>query len=96
MAKLKAWRDERRTGLRLAQLWVGAFSDATAASASIGMTAGYLRAWLTEPQRTFSAEVGRQVSDAMSIPFDAVMQKHERICDLVRVSEKALRRRNAA
>lgn len=75
LARVTEWADEN-------------FRSRAAAARAITLDDGrtlaphYLRLWLTEPARRFDPETARPVAMAVGIPLEAVLFKHERICDL--------------
>ncbi len=93
----RRWQAEDRTGLELVERWSETFKSKAEAARQICLAAGpmdpdHFRIWLREPDRRLDPNTGRQVALAVGIPFEAVMFKNERICDLVRESQAALKR----
>lgn len=47
------------------------------------MSPSQLNQWLRDPERGADREAERRISNEVGIPLEAIVFKHERICDLV-------------
>lgn len=80
-------RQDQRTGLEAVQRWARDFPSMAEAARSIRvdddpMDPMHFRLWLREPDRGLRPELARAIALTVGIPFEAVVFKHERMCDL--------------
>lgn len=84
MAKRNRWKHERRTGLDLVRVWVEGQKNQAEAARVVGMSPQRLWGFLNVEDRGLDPDGARVLARAAGIPFEAVMFKHERICDAVK------------
>ena len=77
----------RQTGLEAVKAWAAGFETRAEAAGHISLDGNpidprQLTSWMWDPNRGFTPSIARAVALGVGIPIEAVLFKHERICDL--------------